>query len=152
MAATLTEVHATTMDAEQRLTIEGVGQLASMPLQFTLSSGTLQDLSANKPFPIQVQLITAPWQVDLNGTIAQPLQLQGAAADVSLTRFAPEQPSDHHEQAPYQLTGHLTQEGAGWAVRGLAGTLGTSDVKGDIFLERQEKRPLYKRRVIFHLF
>jgi AsmA family protein len=148
IAATLAEVHATTMDAEQLLKIEGVGQLASMPLQFTLYSGTLQDVSANKPFPVQVQLITPPWQVDLNGTMAQPLQLQGVAADVSLTRFAPEQPSDHHEQAPYQLTGHLTQEGDGWAVRGLAGTLGTSDLQGDIFLEMQEKRPLVRAELL----
>ena len=144
IAATLTAVQATTMEPEQRLKIAGVGQLANTPLQFTLSSGTLQDLSANRPSPLQVQLITPPWQVDLHGTIAQPLQLQGVAAEVSLTRVAPAQPSDHHEQAPSQLTGHLTQEGDGWAVRGLAGTLGTSDLRGDIFLERQEKRPLVR--------
>ena len=144
IAATLAAVHATTMEPEQRLKIAGVGQLANTPLQFTFSSGTLQDLSANRPSPLQVQLITPPWQVDLHGTIAQPLQLQGVAAEVSLTRVAPAQPSDHHEQAPSQLTGHLTQEGDGWAVRGLAGTLGTSDLRGDIFLERQEKRPLVR--------
>ena len=149
IAATLAEVHATTREAEQRLKVEGVGQLASTPLQFSVSSGTLQDLSANRPFPLQVQLVTPPWQVDLHGTIAQPLQLQGVAADVSLTRLTSEQPSDHHGQAassqePYQLVGHLTQEGDGWAVRGLAGTLGTSDLRGDIFLEMQEKRPLVR--------
>ena len=65
---------------------------------------------------MQVQLIMHPWQVDLNGTIAQPLQLQGVAAEVSLTRLAPDQPSDQHgqaapSQAPCQLAGHLTQEG-----------------------------------------
>jgi uncharacterized protein involved in outer membrane biogenesis len=149
IAATLAEVRATTMDVEQRLKVEGVGQLASTPLQFTLYSGTLQDLSANRPFPVQVQLVTPPWQADLNGTIAQPLQLQGIAAEVSLTRLTPEQPSDHHGQAaqsqePYKLAGHLTQEGDVWAVRGLAGTLGTSDLRGDIFLEMQEKRPLVR--------
>ena len=149
IAATLAEVHATTREAEQRLQVEGVGQLASTPLQFSVSSGTLQDLSANRPFPLQVHLVTPPWQVDLHGTIAQPLQLQGVAADVSLTRLTSEQPSDHHGQAassqePYQLVGHLTQEGDGWAVRGLAGTLGTSDLRGDIFLEMQEKRPLVR--------
>src|SRR4029453_13980107 len=149
MAATLAEVHATTMEAEQGLKVEGVGQLASMPLQFTLYSGTLQDLSANRPFPVQVQLVTPPWQVDLNGTMAQPLQLQGMTADVSLTRLAPEQPSDHHGQAapsqePYKLAGHLTQEGDVWAVRGLTGSLGKSDLRGDIFLEMQEQRPLVR--------
>ena len=149
IAATLAEVHATTREAEQRLNVEGVGQLASTPLQFSVSSGTLQDLRANRPFPVQVQLVTPPWQVDLHGTIAQPLQLQGVAAEVSLTRLTSEQPSDHHGQAassqePYQLVGHLTQEGDGWAVRGLAGTLGTSDLRGDIFLEMQEKRPLVR--------
>src|SRR4029453_13425538 len=149
MAATLAEVHATTTDAEQRLKVEGVGQLASTPLQFTLYSGTLQDLSANRPFPLQVHLVTPPWQVDLHGTMAQPLQLQGVAADVSLTRLTSEQPSDHHGQAatsqePYKLAGHLTQEGDVWAVRGLAGALGTSDLRGDIFLEMQEQRPLVR--------
>ena len=149
MAATLAEVRATTMEAEQRLKVEGVGQFATMPLQFTLQCGTLQDLSANRPSAVQVQLITPPWQVDLNGTVAQPLQLQGVAADVSLTRLAPEQPSDHHgqvapSQTPYKLVGHLTQEGNVWALRGLAGTLGTSDLRGDIFLEMQEKRPLVR--------
>src|SRR4029453_4721684 len=96
MAATLAEVQATEADVEQRLKVEGVGQLASTPLQFTLSSGTLQDLSANRPSPLQVHLVTPPWQVDLHGTMAQPLQLQGVTADVSLTRLTSEQPSDHH--------------------------------------------------------
>ena len=149
IAATLAEVRATTMHPEQRLKVEGVGQLATMPLQFTLYCGMLRDLNANRPFPLQVQLIMHPWQVDLNGTIAQPVQLQGVAAEVSLTRLAPEQPSDHHGQAapgqePYQLVGHLAQEGDVWAVRELAGTLGTSDLRGDIFLEMQEKRPLVR--------
>jgi len=60
IAATLAEVHATTTDAEQRLKVEGVGQLGSTPLQFTLYSGTLQDLSANRPFPLQVHLVAPP--------------------------------------------------------------------------------------------
>jgi len=153
MTATLAEVHATTTDAEQRLQVEGVGQLASTPLQFTLYSGTLQDLSANRPFPLQVHLVTPPWQVDLHGTIAQPLQLQGVAADVSLTRLASEQPSDHHgqaapSQAPYQLAGHLTQEGDVWAVRELTGPLGSSDLRGDVFLDMQEKRPLVRAELV----
>src|SRR4029453_7454976 len=63
--------------------------------------------------------------------------------------LASAQPSDHHGQAapsqePSKLAGHLTQEGDVWAVRGLAGTLGTSDLRGDIFLEMQEKRPLVR--------
>jgi hypothetical protein len=95
IAAILTEMRATTVHPEQRLKVEGVGQLGAMPLQFTLYSGTLQDLSANRPSPVQVQLIMQPWQVDLNGTIAQPLQLQGVAAEVSVTRLAP----DHQGQA-----------------------------------------------------
>src|SRR4029434_3072188 len=75
------------------------------------------------------------------------------AADVSLTRLTSAQPSDHHGQAassqePSKLTGHLTQEGDGWAVRGLAGTLGTSDLRGDIFLEIQEKRPLVRAALV----
>ena len=76
-----------------------------------------------------------PWQLDLNGTIAQPLQLQGVAAEVSLTQLAPDQPSDDQglggtEPAPSRLAGHLTQEGDVWAVRELTGSMGTSDLTG----------------------
>jgi uncharacterized protein involved in outer membrane biogenesis len=144
IAATLAEMRATTMHPEPRLTVEGVGQFATIPLQFTLYCGTLQDLSANKSWPVQVQLVMQPWQVDLNGSIAQPLQLQGVAAEVSLTRLASGQPSDHDGQASYQLAGHLTREADVWAMRGLAGTLGTSDLRGNIFVEMQEKPPLVR--------
>jgi uncharacterized protein involved in outer membrane biogenesis len=149
ITATLAEVRATTLTSEQRLQIEGAGQVANMPLRFTLYCGTLQDLSANRPSPVQVQLVMQPWQVDLNGTIAQPLQLQGVVADVALARLAPDQPSDDQgpaapSQSPHRLTGHLTREGDVWAVRELTGTLGTSDLTGDVFLEMQEKPPLVR--------
>jgi hypothetical protein len=149
VTATLAEVRATTLTSERRLQVEGAGQVADMPLQFTLYCGTPQDLSANRPFPVQVQLVMQPWRVDLQGTIAQPLQLQGVAADVSLTRLAPEQPSgDQGPAAPSpsaeRVTGHLTREGDVWAVHELTGTLGTSDLTGDVSLEMQEQRPLVR--------
>jgi AsmA family protein len=77
------------------------------------------------------------------------LQLQGVAAEVSLAWLSPDQPSDHHGQAPprqspYRLAGRLTQEGDVWAVRNLAGTLGTSDLTGNVFLEMQDPRPLLR--------
>jgi len=153
IAATLTDLRATIVPPEQRLQVAGVGQLDAMPLQFTLYSGTLQELSANRPSPMQVQLIIQPWQVDLHGTIAQPLQLQGVTAEVSVTRLAPDQSADHHgqaapHQAPYRLAGQLTQEGDVWAVRGLTGTLGTSDLAGEVFLEIQDKRPLVRATLV----
>jgi uncharacterized protein involved in outer membrane biogenesis len=60
ITATLAEARATTMHPERRLQVEGVGQLFAMPLQFTLYGGTLQDLSANRPSPLQVQLVMHP--------------------------------------------------------------------------------------------
>ena len=78
---------------------------------------------------LYVPLLGSPhqWQVDLNGTIAQPLQLQGVAAEVSLAWLSPDQPSDRQappRQAPYRLAGHLTQEGDVWAVRDWPGPWG----------------------------
>src|SRR4029434_2721426 len=96
----------------------------------------------NKPYPVQVQLVVDQWQGDLNGTVAQPLQLQGVAAEVSLTRVVPDQLSDDQgqvrqaapNQAPYRLAGHLTREGDVWAMRELTGTLGKSDLAGSLSL------------------
>jgi uncharacterized protein involved in outer membrane biogenesis len=89
---TLAEVQATTTGPEQRLAVEGAGQVADLPFRLAGHGGALQALTDNKPYPLQVQLVIEQWQVDLNGTVAQPLQLQGVV-EVSLARLFPEQPS-----------------------------------------------------------
>jgi AsmA family protein len=122
---TLAEVQAATTGPEQRLDFEGAGRFADIPFRLTGHGGALQDLNGNKPYPVQVQLDVDQWQVDLNGTVAQPLQMQGVAGNVSLARVFPDQPSGSKAQvtqtapgqAPYRLTGHLTREGDVWAVR-----------------------------------
>jgi hypothetical protein len=150
MTLTLAEMQAATTGPEQRLEVEGTGQLADLPFRLTGHGGALQDLTGNKPYSLQVQLVVDQWQVDLNGTVAQPLQLQGVAGEVSLARVLPDQPSGNPAQvtqaaagqAPYRLAGHLTREGDVWAVRELAGTLGTSDVAGVVSLDVHGKHPL----------
>lgn len=151
----LTEVQAATTGPEQRLDVHGAGQIADHPFRFTGRGGALADLTGNKPYPLQVQLVVDEWQGDLNGTLAQPLQLQGVAAEVSLARLVPDQPSGHQARgvqaapgpAPYRLTGHLTREGNVWTVRELAGTLGTSDLAGVVSIDLQGKRPLLQAQL-----
>jgi uncharacterized protein involved in outer membrane biogenesis len=155
MSMTLAEVQATTTDPEQRLEVEGAGQFADLPFRLTGHGGALQNLKDNKPYPVQVQLVVDQWQVDLNGTVAQPLQMQGVAGEVSLTRVFPDQPSGTQEQATqaaagqgaYRLTGHLTREGEVWAVRELAGTLGKSDLAGVLSVDLRGQRPLLEAEI-----
>ena len=155
MTVTLAEVQATTTGPEQRLDVEGAGQVADLPFRLTGHGGALQDLNGNKPYPVQVQLVVDQWQGDLNGTVAQPLQLQGVAAEVSLARVFPDQPSGNQgqggqaapDQTPYRLAGHLTREGDVWAVRELTGTLGKSDLAGGLSLDLQGKRPLLEAQL-----
>jgi len=155
ITATLTAVQAATTGPDQRLEVEGAGQLADLPFRLTGHGGALQDLTGNKPYPLQVQLVVGEWQGDLNGTVAQPLQLQGVTAEVSLTHLSPDQPSGNQGQggqaapgpAPYRLAGHLTREGDVWAVRELAGTLGKSDLAGVVALDLQGKRPLLEAQL-----
>jgi AsmA family protein len=155
MTATLTEVQAATTGPEQRLEVAGAGQLADLPFRLTGHGGALQDLTGNKPYPLQVQLVVGEWQGDLNGTVAQPLQLQGVAAEVSLTRVFPDKPSVNQAQvaqtapgkAPYRLTGHLTREGDVWAVRELTGILGQSDLAGVVSIDVQGKPPLLQAQL-----
>jgi uncharacterized protein involved in outer membrane biogenesis len=156
MTVTLAEAQATTTGPEQRLEVEGAGQLADLPFRLTGHGGTLQDLNANKPYPLQVQLVVDQWQVDLNGTVAQPLQMQGVEGAVSVARVFPDRPSGDQEQvtqaapgqAQYRLTGHLTREGDVWAVRELVGTLGKSDLAGVASLHMQGKRPLLEAEIV----
>ena len=152
---TLAEVQATTTGTEQRLEVEGAGQFADLPFRLSGHGGALQDLNDNKPYPLQVQLVVDQWQVDFNGTVAQPLQMQGVEGEVSVARVFPDQPSGTQEQvtqaapgqAPYRLMGHLTREGDVWAVRELAGTLGKSDLAGVVSINLQGKRPLLQAEI-----
>jgi uncharacterized protein involved in outer membrane biogenesis len=155
LTVTLAEVQAATTGPEQRLDVEGAGQVADLPFRLTGHGGALPDLMGNKPYLLQVQLVVDQWQGDLNGTVAQPLQLQGVAAEVSLARVVPDQPSGNQEQgaqaapgqAPYRLAGHLTREGDIWAIRELTGTLGNSDVAGGVSLNIQGKHPLLEAQL-----
>ena len=119
MTVTLAEVQATTTGPEQRLDVEGAGQVADLPFRLTGHGGALQDLNGNKPYPVQVQLVVDQWQGDLNGTVAQPLQMQGVAAEVSLARVFPDQPS-----------GNQGQGGTGGAGPDAVSTGGPSDAGG----------------------
>src|SRR5262249_35027412 len=156
MTLTLAEVQAATTGPEQRLDVEGAGQLADLPFRLTGHGGALQDLTGNKPYPLQVQLVVDQWQGGLHGTVAQPLQLQGVAGEVSLARVFPDQPSGNQEQGtqaapgqvPYRLVGYLTREGDVWAVRELAGTLGTSDLAGAVSIDVHGKRPLLEAEIV----
>ena len=155
LTVTLAEVQATMTGPEQRLDVEGAGQVAALPFRLTGHGGAFQDLMDNKPYPVHMQLVVDQWQGDLNGTVAQPLQLQGVVAEVSLARVFPDQPSGTQgqggqavpDQAPYRLAGHLTREGDVWAVRELTGTLGKSDLAGDLSLDVQGTRPLLKAQL-----
>src|SRR6185369_8055869 len=117
LTVTLAEVQATTTGPAQRLDVEGAGQVADLPFRLTGHGGALQDLHSNTPYPVQVQLVVDQWQGDLTGTVAQPLQLQGVAAAVSLARVFPDQPSGTQgqggqaapDQTPYRFAGHLTR-------------------------------------------
>ena len=155
LTVTLAEVQATMTGPEQRLDVEGAGQVADLPFRLTGHGGAFQDLMDNKPYPVQVQLVVDQWQGDLNGTVAQPLQLQGVAAEVSLARVFPDQPSGNQrqggqaapDQTPYRLAGHLTREGDVWAVRELTGTLGKSDLAGGLSLDVHGTRPLLEAQL-----
>src|SRR4029453_19012734 len=89
LTVTLAEMQAATTGPEQRLAVEGAGQVADLPFRLTGHGGALQDLTDNKPYPLQVQLVVDQWQVDLNGTVAQPLQMQGGGGGGSLGRVFP---------------------------------------------------------------
>jgi AsmA family protein len=155
ITVTLAELQAATTGPEQRLDVEGAGQLADLPFRLIGHGGALQDLHGNKPYPLQVQLVVDQWQVDLNGTVAQPLQMQGVEGEVSLARVFPDQPSGNQAQvtqampgqAPYRLTGHLTREGDVWAVRELAGLLGKSDLAGVLSIDLRGQRPLLEAEI-----
>jgi len=106
---------------------------------------SLQD--SGLPFPLQLDLTAGETRVQMEGTIADALQLSGVdmqlkIAGPTLANIYPLLLLPLPASPPYALHGRLRRDGGRFAIEELGGRIGTTDLEGQGSYVLREPRPL----------
>lgn len=104
------------------------------------------------PFPIQGRLVAGTTRLDVEGTIADAANISGIdvrlrIAGATLANLYPFLLLPLPASPPYQLSGRLKLEGNRYAMEGIEGRIGKTDVAGEAAYVQREPRPLLTTRL-----
>jgi len=126
--------------------LNGAGLLNNRKFTAVVHGGPLINVDVTKPYDFSADVHAGPTHVVAKGAITHPFDLGGieTALDVSgpnlsqlyyLTGLAfPGTP-------PYHLSGHLSRNDAIYKISGINGTLGDTDLHGDLMVDASGKIP-----------
>lgn len=132
---------------EQTVRLEGQGRFEGEKLMLQVQGGSLLTLwDKDKPYPIDFKARIGEARATAKGIFAEPLQLQGPKLTLSLqgpdlSKLFPLLGVALPETLPYRLAGHLIRRGETWIFNDFKGTVGGSDLAGDIAFTSTGKRP-----------
>jgi hypothetical protein len=126
--------------------VDGRGSINREPFRLEIAGGPLLAISPERPYPFSLAIKAGENNIDATGRVEHPfdmagldLQLTAGGHDLAelyyLTQLAlPNTP-------PYQVRAHITRDGQRFAVRDIKGSLGRSDISGQVDVDVSRKRP-----------
>ncbi|MBV8091842.1 MAG: AsmA family protein [Acetobacteraceae bacterium] len=135
---------------EDQIVADAKGTYAGQPITGHFVGGALLSLrEASHPYPIDLQLANGPTRLSLKGTVQDPLKFEGA--DVKLDLRGADMADLYHltgipipATPPYHVAGALDYDRQNNKIRfdHFAGTVGHSDLAGNIAIDPGKERPL----------
>lgn len=135
-------------DGEPRLHVDAKGAYAGAPISARFIGGSLLGLrQPERPYPVDLRATNGATEITLKGTLLQPLKLGGAKLDLrlkgdSLEALYPLTGVPLPPTAAYQLQGKLDYEQGRVRFREFSGTVGESDLSGELAVDLNRKRRL----------
>jgi uncharacterized protein involved in outer membrane biogenesis len=134
-------------DGERQIRIEEKGTYGGQPISGQAVGGALLSLrEPNHPYPIDVRIANGPTKVILQGTVQNPLNFAGAnlklrlsGPDMSL--LIPLTGTPLPKTPPFDITGNLDYAANKIVFRDFSGSVGSSDIEGDIAVDPTTVRP-----------
>ncbi len=130
------------------VSLEGEGRVQGHPFSIAASGGSLALLrQEEEPYPIEIEIAVGQTRARAEGTLTAPLQLAGMDGELWISGPTPDElapilsiplPST----PPYELRGRLRRDDKAWYFEGFNGTVGESDLAGDMRVEVDRERPL----------
>jgi AsmA family protein len=133
---------------DRRIELDGEGRFEGRPFRLVFSGGSLLSLrQPDEPYPVDVDATIGATSLRAQGTVTEPFDLCGL--DLTLELAGPDMAEIFPifgiplpSTPPYSLAGNLERDGENWAFRGFSGTVGDSDLAGDVTIEPGETRAL----------
>jgi AsmA family protein len=127
----------------------GEGKFREQPLRFEIHAGTEDSLShPDAPYPVDIGLQSEEIGLTAKGSVGRPLSLTGLDVDVvlegpDLAKLGDILQLPLPATPPYHLAGKVTHQAdkERWNLIALSGTVGDSDLAGDVSLELSSERP-----------
>ena len=133
-------------DDPRAFRVEGKGTLNGKPFVTNIAGGPLINLDPDRPYPFEAHIEAGDIRVAASGEMKKPFDLARLTLDVTasgsdladgyyLTQLAlPNTP-------PYKLSLRIERDAANVRVSQMHGTVGTSDVGGELLIDLSRKRP-----------
>ncbi|MEF3073683.1 AsmA family protein [Methylobacter sp. Wu1] len=135
---------------EQGVNLQGKGRFQGERFTLKVQGGSLLELwEKTKPYPVDLKMAAGDTWVAVEGTFADPVQLQEPKLTLdlrgdSLAKLAPFIGVPLAETPPYKFSGHVTRSGERWVIHDLKGNMGSSDMAGNVEYSSPEDRPFLK--------
>lgn len=137
---------ATTPRGEPTVTLDATGKYLKSELTLTGRVGALLALrDARKPYPLKLDARVGATRASVDGTVtdvttfsAMDMRLDMKGNDLAKLYAIIDVPFP--PTPPYTLTGRLTRKAALWQLHNLRGTIGDSDVAGDLAVDTAPER------------
>ncbi|MCR6631153.1 MAG: AsmA family protein [Magnetospirillum sp.] len=140
--------------AHEQVRLAGTGSLKGEPAEIKIEAGSLLTLrDPSVPYPILAEAQIGATRARIAGTIAEPLDLEGVALDMSLAGrdmadifpiFGIPIPATR----PYAIAGHLTRRGPDWSFQDFRGHVGESDLSGGLTVVTGGERPVLRGNLV----
>lgn len=132
---------------EPKLHATAKGTYAGQPITGEFTGGALLSLrDAGHPYPVNLQVANGPTRVSLVGTVQDPLAFKGAALKLSfqgpdMRLLYPLTGIPIPQTPPYKVAGNLDYEAGRVRFTRFEGTVGRSDLAGDIAVTTGGNKP-----------
>lgn len=140
-------------DGEGRFQLKGDGTLNGAAFLALITGGPLLNISPDRPYPIGADIRAGSTRITANGQIDRPFDLGRFSANLMVSG------SDLNNlyyltglslpnTPPYRITGALSRDNLVYEFNKFNGTVGDSDVSGDLSVLTGGERPLLKAAIV----
>lgn len=127
----------------------GDGKLNRNPFSMNVTGGPLINIDRSKPYEFDMKVRTGATRVTAKGAITRPFDLGGLTANMT---FRGANLADLYyltglvlpHSPPYRFSARLTRNDAVYTLNGIDGTVGNSDLHGDLKVDVTSGRPYLK--------
>ena len=126
--------------------LEGAGTLTGSPFTLSARGGPLVRIDPNRPYRFDARLTSGPSRVAVDGQFVRPFDFGRLSGRVSAEgpnfgRLYDLTGVSLPDTPPYALAAAFTRDGERFALRGLSGRVGDSDLAGSVSVNDDTGRP-----------